>query len=466
MAISAVTQIRDGDLGLYLKILSIGAVYNQLNTEHPMWDAFKAEFKKGAERGGEVRWNVRTAQGDGAFQFVPQVSGAFPKGHKSTLVEPKGYYKSFAATIELPIDVVEQAKENIAAYGKPIAEEVEAKFTASRRQLSASLNRDGTGVIGELSAASASTSADTITLTLKNTDTARSFIGWIMQGDKLKIYRINAGAEVSATVNASGTPATPDYFLVTSVNRSAGTAVVKPYTSAGAAIDITHALASTDVQADDYIRRYGEKFQDLASITASNDYNGLSYEWPGLESLSADDGRLVHNMTMSGALAGTRYDCSNGPISFQDFQKALSQVKLRVGQNRYKYNAAYMAPETYDALVESQQTDRRFTTVTDHTKGVTTLKYMHRKDSLEFEVDEFVPFKRVWILPKGDALCYYGSDVDYVKAADGGPFHLKLGSGSTAGQYEREVQAFLEGRGLAFSQHNAAILVLHNFTNS
>lgn len=453
----AVTNVRDIDLGKLLKIVSKGAVYNTLNDESAMWEVMVRKLKKDAESGGERRWNMRKSYGAAAAQFVPTTAGAFPSGQKSSFSEAVGYYKDFSVAIEVPLTLLKKAEKDVGRYGKPVAEEVEAKSIAMGRVLSSTLSQDGTGIIGEVASLSSSTSTDTVTVTLSTTNASRSHVGWFFDEDKVIVARESSG-EQKATVNNATTPA---YWLVTDINRQDNQVTLKPYTSADVAIDITAAIAGTDMAAGDLIRRSGSLYVNPAAITSATDYGTLSYQWAGLESIGENDGRLLHGVNLSGALKGGRFDCGGDLIEPQDIQQALSQVKTRVGQRRYKYKAAFMAPETYDAMIDERETDRRFNSVQDHTRGTAELKYQHKNDSLSFETDEFVKKNRVFILPEGDALIFEGSDFEYVSPEGGSKWHLKP---NASGTYYREQVAFMDGCGMLIPQHTAAIVTLENFT--
>lgn len=456
----AVTNVRDISLGLLLKIVSKGAVYNTLNDESAMWELMSRKLKREAEHGGEIRWNMRKTYGAAAAQFVPTTAGNFPAGQKSTFSEAKGYYKDFSLAIEVPMTLLKKAEKDVGRYGKPVAEEVEAKGIAMARLLSSTLTQDGTGIIGEVNTVSTSTSADTVTIVLKTTNAARSHVGWFFDGDKVIIARLNSTEEKATINNAT----TPEYWLVTDVDRQADTVTLQPYSSADALLNITASLAGTDVTANDLVRRYGSLWVDPAAITTSVDYGTLSYQWPGLEVLAGDSGELVHNVNLSGALKGSRFDCGGDLIEPQDFQQALSQTKTAVGQKRYKYKSAFMAPETYDAMIDERETDRRIQSVTDNARGTAELKYIHRKDAISYETDEFVKKNRVFILPEGgEVLNFYGSDFDYVKPEDGSAWHFKP---NTTSGYSREQVSYMEGAGLFFAKHSRAICVLENFSLS
>jgi hypothetical protein len=447
------TQIGSTDLGKYLKIVSVGAVYNTLSDESAMWEMMFRELKKDVEQGRELRYTMRKSYGAAASQFVSNGSaGAFPSGQASEMSEAVANYKDHSLTLELPLSVIRLAEKDLGRYGAPIAEEVTAKGIAHARNLSQSLFQDGTGIIGEV--ASVTAAGNSAVVVLKATNTARGFIGWFNEGDKLKIARDNSGEE-AATVN--GTTAVA-YWKVVDINRATNTVKLDAYSSSDVKINVA-TFSSTSLKADDLIRRAGTSWVNPASIS---DYGTVSEIWAGLETLGHDDGRTVHGIALSGALKGTRYDCSAGALDIQDLQKALSQVKTRVGQRRYSFPKAFMAPEVYDALIESRETNRQFTSSSDNASGTASLKYIHRKDAVEFETDEFCRKDRIIVPPKGgDVLNFYGSDFEFVRPGGGSEWSLKVGA---SGARMREQQAFMEGSGVFFCKHAAALLTLHNFT--
>jgi hypothetical protein len=138
----------------------------------------------------------------------------------------------------------------------------------------------------------------------------------------------------------------------------------------------------------------------------------------------------------------------------------MSKLKRAVGQNRYKYSQAVMFDTVYDALLESWETDRQIINISDDKRGSKGLGYTHRKDSIEFVPDEFCQKSRIWVCPEGDVLHYRGTDIEQVEV-DGVKFHMPQDS---SGNTKRNVRTHMEGSGLLFSTHNAAIGVIENFT--
>jgi hypothetical protein len=450
MTFSAQSNLSDLQLGEYLKIVSKSGVYNNLSEDSSIWDMVK-KLKKGMAEGRELRYLLRTAYGAAAANFVAVDGGAYPTAQQATINEATAIFKDYALTLEVQRTLIEKAISDFARYGEPLAEEIRSKTIALSRQLSASLYGDGTGILAQAAdAGTVDTGTDLVTFNVSTSSTAKGFIGWVELGDKVLVR------------NSDGTAAAPtctsfDYYIVTDKDRTAGTITLKAYTSAGAVItDVT----ATGVTAGDYLIKYSSAKPDWSDIGTSNDYNAASYYFPGLESLAAADGRKVNGITMTGAVKGTHRDVSGQPLDSSDFQKLMSQIKLSVGANRYKYTKAMMAWESLDALIESRETDRRFQSIKDTDKGVESMGYVHGKDRVVFEADEFCPMQRIWVLPQGDAVQFYGEDFKFVEAQAGQKFMLKPNSSG----HDRAVRAYMEGSGTLLCVHPAAVGVIKNFT--
>jgi hypothetical protein len=169
---------------------------------------------------------------------------------------------------------------------------------------------------------------------------------------------------------------------------------------------------------------------------------------------------------MSGSSAGSRLSCGANPIDVKYIQKIMSKVKRSVGQDRYNWKMMCMSPETLDSLIESRETDRRFMTMEDGTRGTKKFMYQHQNDSLECYTSEYVPQKRLYVLPETKAgekvLEFHGSDFDTVKANDMSDFHLKAASSG----YVNTVVSYLQAIGVIIAKHPAAVAVLEDFTNT
>jgi hypothetical protein len=450
MTFAAAPLVSDLSLSNYLKIVSKGIVYNNLSEDSPIWDMIKKK-KKGEAEGRQLRYLLRSAYGADAVGFVPPTNGDYPNAHQATVNEAIAVFKDYALTVEVERTLISKAMSDFSRYGEPLAEEMRVKSIALSRLLSAAVYGDGSGVIAQASGAGTITSG-VMVLNISNATNARGFIGNIELGDKILI-KSNAGAAKTPT-GGSGTFA---YWLVNSKDRQAGTVTMTSYNTAGAIM----ANTATDVVDGNYLYKKNQTtFQDLTAIS-TNDYNTLSEFFPGLESLAENDGRKVNGITQTGALGGTRRDAAGNPIDSQDFQQLMSQLMIAVGQGRYKYSQAMMAWETLDALIESREVDRRFVDVKDNKRGVEGLGYIHGRNHVMFQADEFCPKQRIYVVPEGDVLQFHGSDFDFVQAQPGQKFHLNA---SANGGHTRAIRSYMEGSGVLVAVHPAAIGVIENFT--
>lgn len=449
MTFAAVSAVGDNTLGKYLKIVSQNGVYGQLSENSAVWRNI-LKRKKSAAEGRERRFLLRSAFGSASAQFVG-VSGdvLYPSAHKATIQEGTALYKDFALTIEVERTLVAKALSDMSRYGAPLAEEMKCKTIAMARMLSAAVYQDGTGRIGEISSVAITSNNTVITLATANTSVGH--IGWFDYGDKVKVYSSAGVAQVPTT--SAGTPV---YGVITNVDRVNDKVTLAWYDATDV---LLVASAANQLSAGDFICRYGITANDWAAIS-TNDYGTISEAFVGFESLFQDDSRKVHGITLTNAVKGTRYDASNNPIDSQHFQALCSLMKVAVGEGAYKWQDAIMAPEVMDALVESRETDRRFTSLADNTRGVNGLGYQHGKDKILFQADEFCPKKRIYIVPNGDVIQFYGSDFEFVRPEGGDKFMLK----PAAGGHYRTVRAYMEGSGLILCVHPQACGVLHNFT--
>jgi hypothetical protein len=447
----AASKPSDLTLGNFLKIVSKGLVYNNLSTDSAVWENI-ARKKKGASEGRHLRYLLRSKLGAGAVGFVKPTGADYPTSHQATINEATAEYKDFALTVEVERTLMEKAYNDFNSYGDVLAEELTAKGIAMSRMLSASVYGDGTGVVAQaLDAGTADTSTDLVTFNVDTTTSARGFIGWVEIGDKL------------LPKNADGTAAAPtctdfSYYIVTAKDRDNGTITLQPTNSSDAAVTD---LTATGLTAGDLLYRQTQStFSDISSAPAV-DYNTLSENWAGLASLSENDGRLVNGITQSGNLGGTRRDASGDPIDSQDFQQIISKLMIAVGAGRYNYKQAMMAWETLDSLIEAREVDRRFQSIEDNKRGVKSIGYIHGRNSVMFEADEYCPKQRIYVIPDGEACSFHGKDFEYVEATPGQKFYLKA---SSNGGYSRSINAFMEGSGVLVSNHMAAIGTIENFT--
>lgn len=451
MTYAAAGAVSDNTLGKYLKIVSQNGVYGQLSEQSAMWKNILKK-KKGPAEGRERRFLLRSAYGMAAAQFVGVNGGsvAYPDAHKATLAEGTALYKDFALTVEVERTLIAKALSDMSKYGEPLAEELKCKTVAMARMLSAAVYQDGSGRIGTVESLAVSETTR-MSCVIKSGTADVGHIGWFEYGDKVKFVSTAGAAQVPTT--ASGTPA---YATVYSVDRSTNTVVFTWFASDGTELDYDSA---NQLSAGDYIIRYGITANDYAN-QSTNDWGTICEAFVGLDSLTEDDGRKVHGITMTAPIRGTRVSGGGNPIDSTHFQSLLSQAKVAVGEGAYKWKDAIMAPEIMDALVESRETDRRFMSIQDNKRGVASLGYVHGKDTVMFATDEYCPKQRIYVIPEGDVVQFYGADFEFVKPEGGQKFFLK----PAAGGHYRSVRAYMEGSGLILNIHPQACGVLENFT--
>ncbi len=353
-------------------------------------------------------------------------------------------------SIEVERSLIAKAMSDMARYGEPLAEELKCKTIGMARMLSAAVFQDGSGRIGTVSSA-AVVNTTQLSIVLKTGTDDEGHVGYWEYGDKVKCVS-TAGAAQVCTV-ASGTQA---YFTVANVDRENDTVTLNAYDSSDVLLDVD---AANQIGSGDYFVRYGITANDFAGTIT--DYGKFCEAFVGLQSLAEDDGRVVNGLTLSGAIKGTRQSGGGNPIDSTHFQQCLSKVKVAVGEGAYKWTDAIMAPEVMDALVESRETDRRFTTFGDNTRGVNGLGYQHGKDKILFMTDEHCPKKRIYCVPQGDVLQFRGADFEFVRPDGGQKFFL---APTSSGGHYRSVKAYMEGSGLLLCVHPQAIGVIDNFT--
>jgi hypothetical protein len=223
-------------------------------------------------------------------------------------------------------------------------------------------------------------------------------------------------------------------------------------------------LTASNLANTDYFYRVGQPtFPDRTSVA---DWGSVTEVVPGLESLAASDGRVVHGITMSGQAASSTFDGGATQLDVTMIQAAMDQAKINVGQSSYAWKKMCMAPEAQASLIESRETDRRFQTVEDNKRGIKFFAYVHGNDVLETYTSEYCPKSRIYMIPEarsgqGKVLEYHGTDFEPVRMGGMGEFHLKP---SSSGGHERRIVSYMESLGTLICKHPAAIARITNFT--
>lgn len=449
MAINNVTAF---ELGKFLQIAYSEGVRNQISADFRDWEMIKRARVSDPD-GRQLNFLIQTSLGPSAIQYVaPGVMSAFPSSQQITTQECSAIYKELASTIEIEYSVWDRARKSPSKYAEPLAKEIESKTTASKRRLAADLYGDGTGVIGEF-ASQVSLASGLVTIQLSTSASSPGHVGFFEFNDVLSAHQASGAAR-----NHTAGPPSSNLYRVVSRNRKLDQVTLQALDSTG----VASSPAATNLVAGDFLYRAGQPTKPDRS--APGDYGKVTEAIPGLLSLAANDGRVVHDITMSGVTAGSHIDASGNPLDVSQIQELMSNVKVNVGQSAYSWKQLVMAPEALDSLIESRETDRRFNSVEDTTRGARKFVYQHQNDSLECVTSEYVHKKLIYALPeaKGGQKVIESYMTDFEPVTMGNQmseFHLKPVSGG----YQRSVVSFMQAMGTLVCKHPAAIAVLKNF---
>lgn len=462
----AFSNIADQNLGRILQISFSDGVRTQISEDFRDWEQIKRD-RVGDPNGREHRFYFLSSFGPSAIQYRnPNFTANFPQAQQVSTSEHSAVFKEVDATVEIEYNLWNRARKSPAKYAEPLALEIMGKTHASKRRLAADLYGDGTGVMGQLPANAVAVTApasNRLVFTLSDESSARGHVGFFEFGDIL-VLRTAAGGTTALDTNLATEPV---YWKVMSKNRK-GNKVTLQGLDANLAPVATITTVSVQPAAGAVFYRYGQPTggQSALDLTAPiADYGTITESLAGYESLLANDGRVIHGITMEGATAGTHLDAEEASLDVTMIQSVMSEVKVNVGQSAYKWNKLTMAPEAFDALVESRETDRRFVTIDDVARGAKKLVYQHQGDSLEFFTSEYCPKKRIYGIPDGKqddhkVIEYHGSDYETVKVNDASAFNLKP---SSSGGHERRVVTYMEALCTLIANHPASCAVIKGF---
>lgn len=446
----------DSQLGKFLQIAFSEGVRTQISEDYRDWEMIK-RHRVSDPNGRELRFLQQLSLGAAAIQYAnPGVVSAFPDAQKMSVQECTAVFKEINGTIEIDYNTWERARKSPAKYAEPLALEIQSKTTASKRRLAADLYGDGTGVVAEVNSV-VSLASGVAVIQLKTTAAALGHIGFCEFGDLL-VAADAAGADVDPSGAASF-----HAYRVKARSRKLDQVTLEIVDSSGSVIT---GASATNLVSGSLFYRLGQKANsDIPNRSAISDYGSATNVIPGLLSLAASDGRTVHGIEMSGPTAASAIDASGDPLDVTQIQEMMSNVKVNVGQSAYSWKQLVMAPEALDALIESRETDRRFNTVEDTTRGARKFVYQHGNDSLECVSSEYVQKKIAYALPEAKGgqkvLESYMTDFSPVTMGNSmSEFHLK----PTSSGYQRAVTSFMQAMGTLVCKHPAAIAVLKNFS--
>jgi hypothetical protein len=431
-------NIDNVSMGKLLDILFTRGVRDQLPKNFAEFDLVKT-LRVPANTEREIRHKIQTGRGPARVQAAsPGVANAnFPAAQAAVIQEITTKMKQYEATTAISAELFERLRGTSAKAADELGLEMDATMTDIKRRLAIDFYGDGSGVVVRLNGGGVETkdgsNVQYVTCTAQKQGVVATFkspgsITFLEIGDLL-LGTAGAGSEITNV----GT----NFYAweVVSVDIEAGTFVVKPVTATGALV-----ADCTDSNLDDGVClvRVGDDGK-MAAVNSVADWAVASNYMLGLESLTADDGRTVAGIAMSGVFAGSRYNANGGLIDVSMFQKAVSKAKRRVGASGHKWDSGLMSYASFDALVDSREADRRFVSLDDTVRGGKKFAYQHGNDAIEFKVSEFCPENRIYILPtggkEGKALGLHLRDAEHVKGPNGEPWHLNVNSSGFIKQF-------------------------------
>lgn len=452
----AFSPIGNLDLGQYLQIVFTKGALSQINKSQKEWEMV-SRMRDPNPYGRERKFLFINGLGYAAIQSAsPGVAGDFPAASKAQIAEYTAKYKQVDVTVEIEQLLWKQAQKDPNKYADPLAKEFELKAVGARRILGVYLHGDGTGVIGQAASVVDTTGANGYaTVTLSSSDSARGHVRWFQLGDLLLNKNQDGTADNPTVVG------TFYAWRVKDRAPKANAVVLEAVDSSGAVLSLT----ASSIDANDVFYRIGQStIPDLSAPIA--DYNLASEVPAGLESLCAADGRVVHGITMSGAAKGTVLDWNGDPIDVSALQEGLDEVDMSVGKGEFRFQDAIMAPEVRAALIESRETDRRFTEINDINRGGKGFGYMHDEDIVKYLSSEFCPRNRIRVLPIGmqdgqKVVTYFGTDFDAVDFGNNAKMALKP---SANGGFSKNYVSFMQQYGAFVNHRPGACLTIRNFS--
>jgi len=448
-------------LGKFLQKVYSDGITNQISEDFRDWEMVN-KLKVSDQAARSVDFLINKTYGAPAVQWKDSGSVVLPSGSQSSTEEGSAGFNQLYSTVELEYDLWERAKSGAKKYLEPLAHEIQNKGIVQKRILSANFHLDGTGIMGEVGsttavASGASGAGSAVVISLASLDASRGGERYIEFGDEL-IMRKSTGAvsDVDTSFYAAIT------LSVSDKDRDANTITVVD------AAGVADLQTSLTLETGGLFFRVGSTYTNPSAIVTTGaaasrtEYNSISEAMPGLETLTATDGRKIHGLTLDGVYKGQHYDASAAPVDISHIQKSMDGIKSRNGSS-FKYQQVLCAPETLSAFIESNEADRRLVANTDKERGFKGFCFVHGNDQLELATSEFAGDKRMWVIPNGaagnDCLELHGKDFKEINV--GGSEYLK----NTTSGYETTVQKFMMGYMTMICKRPGAILKIHNFEN-
>ena len=433
-------------LSKVLQILYTQSTFLQISEEHKEYEMIKKK-KASNQNARSVNFMLKLnygasavgASGTGEFKFKDQ--------DQSLLEEKAAVFKQKTSTIGISYSLLKRAK-TAPVFSNPFKEEVESKSVIQKRLMASEVHRDGSAVIGVVSAhtTGAADSEIEVTFTSDSNGNERH----VEYGDKLVI---KASADGSDSVSG---------LVVTVTDKVRETNTIKGTISAAVAADeLDGGVVFRQADTTDFVGNADFKAcLDANASGAGVAIDQVSLNLVGFESLYSADGRKVHEITMSGITAGTEYDNAGALIDLDSLYGALDKVKIRNGRSAAKWTQLLAANETLRSIIDGQETDRRLVSPTDNSRGFSGFSYVHDNSKLEMGTTEYVFADRIWSMPEGEGVCeMWGKDFEEVEIGGQREFMALSGGERVAG-----MRKYFCGYCTYLSRRPSLVLKIKNFT--
>lgn len=470
------TAISEADLGRVLLIYQTKSYQSLLNEDvYEFQNLVSVNSERAGSTAESYTYQRLTALGHDSVREVDPggASKEFFSGDSSVLDRITVKMKETQTAVEVRQDVWKRAQlsyKDAATALDPLKLELHNKNIITLQRKEKTYHGDGTGVLAENSAA-ATISGGTAILSLYNQEGKRGFVRWLEFNDKVQLRDPDGTQRVPSV--SSGTFSYFRVFARTElvVAGTAPTVTLKAYDSSDTELTITAFASAAD---GDYLFPDHQPAVDLSGAIA--DYAEITNVEPGLISISAEDGRVVDGVTMSGVSAGTHQDAGGATFWHTQFSELLSKLKLRSGEHKYKFPTIKMSPEVFDFIVTLNEGQRFLTDIKEAEHGMMGYYYTHRDTLSKLQVSRYCPSYRMYFEPqnkkldgsvdvsKDAPLRFVFSDFDFITRPDNGKiWDWKVDS--TAGRLQI-MQAHMQGFCRFIAPQASAIGVLKNYSLS
>lgn len=436
-------------LSKVLQIMYSKGVYGQISEDHKEYEMIK-KMKVGEEVGRSLNFQIQKDFGPAAIGATSVDEYTFKDHDQPTIEEKAAFMKAKGVTLGISLKLLKRSAKS-PKFENPLKIEVDSKATASKRLLCAELHKDGTAIYGKTASHTTGNIGDDIVLTLASSRGGEA--RGIELGDILVSYD-NAGAESVASLE----------LKVVDKDRinNTVTATVSGANVGANALDADYLFRKADLTSIAAASKAAALTAAIAAEAspAGVEFDKLSLNLCGFETLFADDGRKVHDITMSGVTKGTNYVVGGTPISLDDLYGALDKVKIINGSKKSKYTQLLAANETLRSVIDGQEQDRRLNSASDKERGFAGFVYTHNDSKLEMLTTEFVRSDRIWSIPESKEACIMvGKDYAPVELGGQKEFMAISGGSRVAG-----VRRYMEADMVYISKRPSLALKISDFT--